>query len=297
MEKESRRKDIMLCYPFEEKRLHKWNCPVIVQPKLDGERCRALTFNYTQKGNASLLLSSECNIFRTVPHINQGLQSLTLPNDLELDGELYSHNMSFEEIHSTVSSQRVSVSPDSEKIQLHIFDLVNDQPQWKRTKELFELKKIFSSIPYSIQIVPTYYVENFESLMEKYREFIALGYEGIIVRHPDNLYVRKRSTHLMKFKPKKSDIYEIIGYKEEYDKFGEPKGRLGALVCIGSDGTQFSVGSGLTEDDRIKFWKDPDQLLDKLCHIEYQHLTPGKKIPRFPVFVSVLDQSKQQFSL
>ena len=37
-----KRTGIMLCYPFEEKRLNKWNPPYIIQPKLDGERCRAV---------------------------------------------------------------------------------------------------------------------------------------------------------------------------------------------------------------------------------------------------------------
>lgn len=289
MEKESKRKDILLCYPFEEKRIKKWNCPVIVQPKLDGERCRALSIK-----NASLLLSSECNIFRTVPHINQALQSIPFLSNMEFDGELYSHDLSFEEIHSIVSSQRVSISPDFEKIQLHIFDLINDKDQISRLKELNQLKPLMNKFPEALQFVPSRIAESMEELMLFYKEFIDLGYEGIIVRHPHSLYVRKRSNMIMKFKPKKSDTYEIIGYKEEYDKYGNPKNRLGAITCIGTDGTEFSVGSGLTESDRISLWRDPDQLLDKFCHIEYQHLTPGKKVPRFPVFVSIIDRNEKQ---
>jgi len=34
-----KRAGVQLCYPFEEKRLAKWEPPYIVQPKLDGERC------------------------------------------------------------------------------------------------------------------------------------------------------------------------------------------------------------------------------------------------------------------
>ena len=126
--------------------------------------------------------------------------------------------------------------------------------------------------------------------MKAYDQLIGQGYEGIVVRHIDNEYVRRRSPLLMKFKPKKDDFYEIIDYKEEIDKNGKPKDRLGALVCRGSDGTMFSVGSGLTDDARQNLWIARDDLAGKLCHVQYQHLTAGKGVPRFPVFVSVVDK-------
>ena len=88
----TRRKGILLCYPFEEKRLAKWAPPYIVQPKYDGVRCRAIPI----KDNNYLLLSSEENVYYSVPHINEELKSLNLNSDLELDGELYCHGMSFE---------------------------------------------------------------------------------------------------------------------------------------------------------------------------------------------------------
>jgi hypothetical protein len=98
-------KGIMKCYPFEEKRLAKWSPPYIVQPKYDGVRCRAIP---TQSGY--ILLSSEENVIFSVPHLNQIFNALHL--NCELDGELYCHGMSFEEIVSitsrTVSSLRHS---------------------------------------------------------------------------------------------------------------------------------------------------------------------------------------------
>ena len=98
---------------------------------------------------------------------------------------------------------------------------------------------------------------------------------------------------MMKFKPKKEDSYEIIGFKEELDKFGSPKGRLGALICKGTDGTEFSVGSGLTEDNRIAYWKDREALPGRSCRVQYQHITPGRRVPRFPVFIEVIDVSPE----
>ena len=79
------RSGIMLCYPFEEKRLAKWSPPYVVQPKLDGERCR-----YKQYEGGSFLLSSQENVIFGAPHIKHYLDSVC-PTGLHLDGELYCH--------------------------------------------------------------------------------------------------------------------------------------------------------------------------------------------------------------
>jgi len=267
----------MLAYPFEEKRLAKWNPPYLVQPKLDGERCRAVQIQGTY-----LLLSSEENVIVSVPYINESLDKLLTSH--ELDGELYVHGWSFEEIHSVVSRTK-NLHPDHAQIEYRIFDVVIGGPQYTRSGIVPEL-----NLKPPLFRVPTAPCWTLEEIMRVYDGFLSEGYEGIVVRHIDNEYVRRRTPLMMKFKPKKDDFYEIIDYKEEIDKNGKPKGRLGALVCRGSDETIFSVGSGLTDDDRRTLWDTREALAGKLCHVQYQHLTAGKGVPRFPVFVSVVNR-------
>jgi len=273
----TRRSGIMLCYPFEEKRLARWNPPYLVQPKFDGERCRAV-----RVGGAYLLLSSEENVIVSVPHINEAADKLLTSH--ELDGELYVHGWSFEEIHSVVSRTK-NLHPDYQAINFHVFDVVVGGPQYVRSKVVPELN--LKPPLFSVPTVPCWTLDD---IMKTYDQLIEQGYEGIVVRHIDNEYIRRRSPLVMKFKPKKDNFYEIIDYKEEIDKEGHPKGRLGALVCRGSDETIFSVGSGLTDEDRETIWSTREELAGKLCHVQYQHLTPGKGVPRFPVFISVVNK-------
>jgi ATP-dependent DNA ligase len=127
--------------------------------------------------------------------------------------------------------------------------------------------------------------ENIDEVFRHYQYYCGLDYEGIIVRHFANNYVRQRSTGMMKFKPKKSDCYQIIGYKQEQDKNNELKNSLGALICKTQNDDVFSVGSGLTEAQRNLLWKNPDELIGKWCNIQYQH--SSGLVPRFPVFVSI----------
>lgn len=131
-----------------------------------------------------------------------------------------------------------------------------------------------------------------DGVMSLYDQIIEDGYEGIIVRHLEAPYEEKRSRWIMKLKPKKEDIYRIVGYKEEISIDGIPKGRLGAVICMGSDGNLFSAGSGLTDELRESLWSTRASLNDKYVRIAYQHITPEKKVPRFPIFMEVLDYER-----
>lgn len=288
----SKRSGILLCYPFEEKRLKKWSPPYIVQPKLDGERCRALH----HPGLGWQLLSSERNIFTTVPHINFALENSLVPHHLELDGELYRHGLEFEEIHSRVSTIRKSLHPQFNEIQFHVFDVVKlNLPQWERLRRLSELSERFR--PGLVKVV-TKAAEDLDGVLRIYDEFISQGYEGIIVRHIDGPYVRRRSTFVMKFKPKKSDEYRIVGVKQMVDKDGNPKEMLGALICKAQDtDEQFSVGSGMDDSFRTENWplEKALELVGKSALVEYQHITSGKGVPRFPVLVSITESEEPQF--
>jgi DNA ligase 1 len=270
-------KNIQKCYPFEEKRLAKWTPPYICQPKYDGVRCRALL-----AGDASwILLSSEENIIFSVPHINEAL-SKVIKSNIELDGELYCHGMSFEEIVS-ITSRSVNIHSNFQSIKYHVFDVINSEPQTNRTIFIESLKGLS---PY-IEIAPFYLCNNLDDVMRAFDTIINAGYEGIIVRHHSNIYERKRSTTVMKFKPKKQDEYEITGFQEEIDKGGAPKGTLGALTCKSGDGSTFNVGTGFSHEIRQHLWLSREDLIGKIATVKYQHITTGRQVPRFPVFVEI----------
>lgn len=275
------RTGIMLCYPFEERRLEMWNNLAIIQPKLDGDRCRAIIDEF---GNVTLL-SSEENEINSVPHIKEELQSFGFKN-IELDGELYRHEMHHQDIHSIVG-RTVNLHSDFSEIEYHVFDIVNDLPQYERS---LIVQQIFPNDAKYVKVVENSLCSGIKEVMSALDTYVSMGYEGIIARNLNNMYVRKRSTAMMKFKPRKSDYYIIVGYKEEVSKNGIPKGSLGALILSSGDGDTFDVGSGsfLTAHNRRELWKERDNLIGQVAHIKYQHLTPGRRVPRFPVLQDVM---------
>ncbi len=280
----SRRQGIMLAHPFDERRLtnsirrqRPWNPPFLLQPKLDGERCRALI------GPRVVLFSSEQHVIKSVPHINEALAALNLPHGLELDGELYQHGTDFSEIHSKVG-RSATLHLDYESMDYHIFDLVD--PNMPQLDPLQYLPPIPFKPP--LELVKTHVISSLAEVYEWMTSFVDFGYEGIILREANNLYVRRRSTQMMKFKPKKSDYYPVIGFTEEISITGEPKNSLGALVCTSDEGTTFNVGSGFTADQRHELWKRRHELVGCVCHVKYQNIT-SNHVPRFPVFCELLD--------
>jgi len=275
------RRGIMLAYPFEEKRLLKWTPPYIVQPKLDGVRCRYQGFG----GDTSFLLSSEENPIWGVPHIKDWLDS-TIEGNYHLDGELYLHGMNFEDIVS-ITSRENSLHSEFQSLEYHIFDVIAPGLlQSQRLQILNSFEPLFKHSP--IKIVKFYLASNLEEVMRCYDQILNEGYEGIVLREWNNLYIPRRSTSLMKFKPKKQDEYEVVGYTQEISIHGEPKESLGALVCKGDDGTRFNVGTGFTREKRELLWKNREYLAGSICVVSYQHLTHGAGVPRFPVFVKVI---------
>lgn len=279
----SKRKRIgsMLCYPYEERRLESktfrnaWNCyPVGTQPKLDGERCR-------QDPDTGMLLSSTEDIIYSVPHINEELKKLKLP--FEPDGELYKHGMSFEDIHSIVS-RTVNLHPDHEQMQYHVFDIATDDPSYMQAKRSADIKKFFARFvdpSGPIKLVTTTYAHTKDDVMKYYDRYVSYGYEGIILRHPYASYIRRRSTNVMKFKPKKQDDYEIIGFTEEHDKHGNPKNRLGTITCVGATGDVFDVYSGFDDSLREILWaKRHTDLIGRFVTVHYQNIGSGG-VPKF----------------
>ena len=283
-----KRSGFMLCYPFEEKRLYKWGFPVLVQPKLDGVRCG---LDFDESGNI-ILRSSTQEVITSVPHINAEIEELCASSNITipmLDGELYVHGLSFEDIYS-ITSRTVNFHDQFERVEFHVFDLIEPlYPQYIRIEKLGNFMSLVLPDS-SIKCVSTRIAFSFEEVWNHYNEYLSEGYEGIIVRNIDAPYIKRRSTQIMKFKPKKDDYYTIIGMNEEVDKYGNPKGRLGSLICLGSTGDTFTVGSGLTDQMRNELWGQ--SLTGWLVHVQYQSTFSGTGTPRFPVFMELISPER-----
>jgi DNA ligase-1 len=287
----------MLAYPFSLKRLESWE-KFYIQPKLDGVRAEAHV--NPDKGQVRIFSSTGREI-NSVPHLNSTLALILRRENrhLILDGELYSEHLSHQKINSIVSRTQ-NLHPDAILIDFQCFDLVDDRTQEERIRDLTEIYERFKETkgqqpgaeenPNFFTMVPTFVSSETKDIDLFLPTFLSMGYEGIILREASGLYERKRSTSLMKSKPRKTDEYEIIGFHEELSKDGTPKDTLGALVLRDQDQRTFSVGSGsfLTQRNRDDLWDQRHELLGRTAVVKYQELT-DRGVPRFPVLIALKD--------
>lgn len=124
-----------------------------------------------------------------------------------------------------------------------------------------------------------YFAANKQDLDKAYRNFVAQGYEGAIVKNIKAVYESKRSKHWIKLKPVDTLDLEIVDVIEGEGKY---VGTLGALV-VNHKEVAVNVGTGYTDEDRNLMWKNKSSLIGKTVEVAYQEITPDGSL-RFPVF-------------
>lgn len=251
--------------------------PCFGQPKLDGIRCIA-----RKEG----LFSRQSKHFTSLGHIQEALASIFKENpDIILDGELYVHGSEFQSIVSSI--KRDSPSPNTHKIQYHLYDLISDDNYSDR---LEKLQKIVSDSPNkSIKLVKTFKIKSRKEIDEKHALYTSKGFEGIMLRNTSGPYkIDGRSKDLQKYKKFMDEEFEIIG---AYENRGKQSGQC-TFVCVTKTGTEFGVKPKGTDAQRKQYWKDwqAGKLEGKMMTVEFFSWTDSENpVPRFPVGKSVRD--------
>lgn len=145
--------------------------PVFAQPKLNGLRCW-----YSPSDGAMYLRGG--GVITSCPHLLRACLASGLP----VDGELYVHGWPLERIRRAV--QRMRPCDDSLQVRLHAFDLVQrDAAQSARLDTLAG-----ATLADGIERVPTVFVGDASTLDGMYGQYLAAGYEGIIMRPVSGVY-------------------------------------------------------------------------------------------------------------
>jgi ATP-dependent DNA ligase len=145
--------------------------------------------------------------------------------------------------------------------------------------------------PY-IKPVNTVSAHNQEELDALYRQYMADGYEGQMIRTWHSLYQHKRTKDLLKRKDFHDGEYEIVGYKEGKG------GREGCIILrlAMSDGKEFdSVPVGGIEYLQ-RLWNRRDDLLGLQATVKYQNLS-SDGIPRFNNTVKIRTKNLEEVNI
>ena len=250
--------------------------PCFAQRKLDGVRCVAIAGRglFSRNGKASS------------PHLTHIVAEMNLlPAGTTLDGELYSDDLTFQEIVGLVKKGTLKAG-DAEKmakIHLCVYDTIRDGTNTDRNAWL---QTLFTSYSFSaIRLLPTVACASLADIKTLHAEYVAEGYEGLILRNATGLYkVGHRSTDLQKYKEFMDSEYPVISFKEGD---GVEKGCV-IWVCRTPKGQEFAVRPRGTHEERIEAFKAGSSRIGNLLTVRYQELTTDG-IPRFPVGIAFRD--------
>jgi DNA ligase-1 len=291
----------MLASDFDQ---NKVTYPVYLQPKCDGVRGLYLNEQFTGRSLKT--------------HKNKNLTAFYSQACFKgIDGELFvGDNPAAQDLCRKTSS--VCSTVDSKEIpSLMVFDYITEysapyKVRFERAGDkVFELQDKF---PYhNIQLVRSVHVSTASLLAHYEQEWLAEGFEGLIIRHPFAAYKEGRSTvkegGLLRIKRFTDAEALVTGITEGVTNMNEaktnqrgltersshqgnkvPNGTVGNLLCKDlATKAEITVGPGnMTHDLRKHYFQNQNELVGKV--IKYKSFVHGvKDKPRFPTFICIRD--------
>lgn len=253
--------------------------PCYVQPKLDGVKCLC---TITPEGCE--LRSRQNKQWHILKHIQLAINKLQLPIGTTLDGELYIHGESFQNLTSAIKRDKPSKNTD--KIEYHIYDMVAEEGYAQRHTKLAALITTGDSL----KLVLTSVVADHQAVEFFHSYYISKGYEGIMLRNKLGRYKDGgRSVDLQKVKKFIDEEFKIV---DAYQNKGRQVKQC-TFVCETKDGTKFGVKPEGTEQQREQYWIDWQDGRLKNCLLTvrfFSWTTSTKPVPRFPVGVAIRGQ-------
>jgi DNA ligase-1 len=145
------------------------------------------------------------------------------------------------------------------------------------------------------RIVETFEVANLEEAQQLFKEQLAKGEEGIILKNNDHPWEDKRSKQCVKMKEVIEMDLKITGFVEGT---GKASGMTGAIQVENKDGSiKTNVGTGLDDATRKDIWARQEELIGTIITVKCNGVISRKgadsKSLFLPVFVELrLDKTE-----
>ena len=223
-------------------------------------------------------LSRQGNLYHAPDWFVKGLPSEPL------DGELWMDRKAFQKTISIVRRQ------DKSEHWKELRFLVFDAPGVKETFEtrLEFLKDLMKSkAPDHARMHEHRRCKSMEDLQDELARIESMGGEGLMLRQPESSYEVGRSFTLLKVKTFHDAEAIVLDHQAGR---GKHKGKLGSLAVRLADGTEFSVGTGFSDGQRLS-----PPAIGSTITFRYQELSDGG-VPRFPSFLRLQKPAPQTTS-
>ena len=202
-----------------------------------------------------------------------------------LDGEIYLPGYSVNEINHFVKDSNCL---QNKQLQFWCYDLaVQDTTANERKNILlnnfmsrkvnFNTKEEHLNNKEKFVILPTYLVISEETAVSFRNDFIDKGFEGLILRNPDEEYqFGKRNSSMIKFKKSTDGKFQIIDIKPE----GIKRPDIPLFVCKNDiNDAEFDCHCGGSFDYQKSILRNKEQYIGKYMYVEYGERSGVNDLP------------------
>jgi len=261
--------------------------------KYDGVRC---IFRHGEMLSRSLKRIPNKQLHDKFKHI----KDISEESGITFDGELYAHNLSFQEITSIVMTHNKDVPTE---LEFFCFDSFDDNFPLMKFQDRLE---VLPENELYVTVVKQNMVKK-DQLLRLMKQALENGYEGLIIRDPMSIYkfgrVTVKSGDGFKMKPYRTFDAQIIGFvqatvvreraEKKINELGNsetskkkadrvPVNKVAAFL-VHYNGKELKVVYAASDKEKEKAWNNRFNLHGKW--IEYKGMLLGAKdLPRHPVF-------------
>jgi len=218
-----------------------------------------------------------------VPKIDQTLLDMLCDGIASLDGELYLPGYSVNDINSFVKNPSL---PQHYKLQYWCYDICVDGfsadkraemlyggSNGKLVANIFNIEDHYENEEQFV-LLPEFKVNDITEATSLRDKFIAIGFEGLILRNPKAEYAfGKRNSSMFKYKKKLDGMFEIVDIQE--DKRGLP------IYTLRNDinSETFECTINLPQDKQRNQLALKNTLIGKKGLVEYRERSGVKEVP------------------
>lgn len=259
--------------------------------KIDGVRC----LMYFKDGVIHTASRGGENYDLSTTHITQHPSMIKLFQDnpeLILDGELYKHGKSLQQISGAARMKKNAY--DMDWLEYYIYDIADVTKPFKERfiilkslKDIlgvdFEPNKEYSEGELQVQIVPQIKCTGWNTLKKLHDEYVAEGWEGIVIRDPEKVYRPDgRTNDMIKIKQYRDSEFKITGISEGL------RDEDMCFTLVTDDDIPFKAKPMGNREIKEQYRKDLNILIGKMATVKYFYLSDDGT-PLQPVLKAIRD--------
>lgn len=213
------------------------------------------------------------------------------PN-IVLDGELYKHGKSLQQISGAARLEKTTAGMDW--LEYYIYDVMDSTKMFEERLEVlhdieselslgFNPNKEWEEGELRFQMVPQEKVVGWTNIQKLHDKYVSEGFEGVVIRDPSKVYnFGGRTNAMIKVKMYKDAEFEIVGYEEGL----RPEDMV--FVCQTELGARFEAKPMGPRELKYEYLDRMDEIIGKMATVKYFYLS-DEGVPLQPVLKCIRD--------